>query len=168
MTAPENDMQISQDMVVSIHYTLTNKAGETIDSSVEHGEPLAYLHGHGNIVPGLENALTGKIAGDKLDVSVSPEEGYGEHYAELVQQVPREAFQGVDHLEPGMQFQADTGMGPRLFTITQIEGDNVTVDGNHPLAGEVLNFAVEITAVRAASEEELAHGHVHGEGGHDH
>ena len=104
-------MQISQDMVVSIHYTLTDKAGETIDSSVEHGEPLAYLHGHGNIVPGLENALTGKTIGDKFDVSVQPADGYGEHYAELVQQVPREAFEGVDHLEAGMQFQADTGMG---------------------------------------------------------
>jgi FKBP-type peptidyl-prolyl cis-trans isomerase SlyD len=168
MTAPETDMQISQDMVVSIHYTLTDKAGETIDSSVEHGEPLAYLHGHGNIVPGLENALTGKTIGDKFDVSVEPAEGYGEHYAELVQQVPREAFEGVEHLEPGMQFQADTGMGPRLFTITEVNGDTVTVDGNHPLAGEVLNFAIEVTAVRAASEEELSHGHVHGPGGHHH
>jgi len=161
-------MQISQDMVVSIHYTLTDKAGETIDSSVEGGEPLAYLHGHGNIVPGLENALTGKTIGDKFDVSVQPADGYGEHYAELVQQVPREAFEGVDHLEPGMQFQADTGMGPRLFTITEVNGDTVTVDGNHPLAGEVLNFAIEVTAVRAASEEELSHGHVHGPGGHHH
>jgi len=161
-------MQISQDMVVSIHYTLTDKAGETIDSSVEGGEPLAYLHGHGNIVPGLENALTGKTIGDKFDVSVEPAEGYGEHYAELVQQVPREAFEGVEHLEPGMQFQADTGSGPRLFTITEVNGETVTVDGNHPLAGEVLNFAIEVTAVRAASEEELSHGHVHGEGGHHH
>ncbi len=161
-------MQISQDMVVSIHYTLTDKAGETIDSSVEHGTPLAYLHGHGNIVPGLENALTGKTIGDKFDVSVAPAEGYGEHYAELVQQVPREAFEGVDHLETGMQFQADTGAGPRLFTITEVNGETVTVDGNHPLAGEVLNFAIEVTAVRAASEEELSHGHVHGEGGHHH
>lgn len=158
-------MQIAENMVVSIHYTLTNKAGEKVDSSVEHGEPMAYLHGHGNIVPGLENALTGKSAGDKFDVSVNPEDGYGEHHAELIQEVPREAFQGVDHLETGMQFQADTGAGPRLFTITKIEGDTVTVDGNHPLAGEVLNFAIEVTAVRAASEEELEHGHVHGEGG---
>lgn len=161
-------MKIAENMVVSIHYTLTNKAGETIDSSVEHGEPLAYLHGQGNIVPGLENALVGKAVGDKFDVSVNPEEGYGEHTAELVQEVPREAFQGVEELEPGMQFQADSGAGPRLFTITQIEGDTVTVDGNHPLAGEVLNFAIEVTDMRVATDEELQHGHAHGEGGHDH
>lgn len=161
-------MQIAENTVVSIHYTLTNAAGETLDSSLPGGEPLLYLHGHGNIVPGLENALTGKAAGDKLDVAVQPDEGYGEHHPQLIQDVPREAFEGVETLEPGMQFQADTGAGPRLFTITKVDGDQVTVDGNHPLAGEVLNFAVEITAVRAATDEELEHGHVHGEGGHHH
>lgn len=161
-------MQIAENMVVSIHYTLTNAAGETVDSSLQHGEPLAYLHGHSNIVPGLENALTGKAVGDKFDVSVNPEDGYGGHVDELIQEVPREAFQGVDELEPGMQFQADSGAGPRLFTITKIEGDTVTVDGNHPLAGQVLNFAIEVTDIRAATEEEMQHGHAHGEGGHEH
>lgn len=157
-------MQIAENTVVSIHYTLTNAAGETLDSSLPRGEPLLYLHGHGNIVPGLESALTGKASGDKLDVAVQPDEGYGEHHPQLIQDVPREAFEGVETLEPGMQFQADTGAGPRLFTITKVEGDQVTVDGNHPLAGEVLNFAVEITEVRAATDEEIEHGHVHGEG----
>ncbi|MGB1220725.1 MAG: FKBP-type peptidyl-prolyl cis-trans isomerase, partial [Alcanivoracaceae bacterium] len=126
------------------------------------------LHGHGNIIPGLENALVGKAAGDKMDVTVEPAEGYGERHEQLIQQVPRTAFEGVDTLEPGMQFQAETGMGPRLFTITEVGGEEVTVDGNHPLAGETLNFAVEVTEVREASAEELEHGHVHGPEGHDH
>lgn len=161
-------MQISQDKVVSIHYTLTGADGETLDSSRGRGEPLAYLHGHGNIIPGLENALTGKSAGDTLNVQVAPAEGYGERYEQLVQQVPRSAFEGVDTLEPGMQFQAETGMGVRLFTITEVQGDQVTIDGNHPLAGQTLNFDVEVTEVRDASPEELEHGHVHGPGGHEH
>lgn len=161
-------MQIANDKVVAIHYTLTNAAGETLDSSVERGEPLAYLHGHGNIIPGLENALLGKAAGDKLNVEVAPGEGYGERHDQLIQQVPRSAFEGVDHLEPGMQFQAETGMGVRLFTITEVGEGEVTIDGNHPLAGETLHFAVEITEVRDASAEEIEHGHVHGEGGHHH
>lgn len=161
-------MQIAENKVVYIHYTLTNQTGEVLDSSVERGEPLGYLHGHGNIIPGLENALTGKTSGEKLDVTVEPAEGYGDRHDQLVQQVPREAFEGVDELQPGMQFQADTGMGPRLFTITKVEDEQITVDGNHPLAGETLSFSVEITDVRDASEEELEHGHVHGPGGHEH
>src|SRR5690606_3192497 len=161
-------MQIANDKVVAIHYTLTNTAGETLDSSVERGDPLTYLHGHGNIIPGLENALLGKAAGDKLNVEVAPGEGYGERHDQLIQQVPRSAFEGVDHLEPGMQCQAETGMGVRLFTITEVGDDEVTNDGNHPLAGETLHFAEEITEVRDASAEEIEHGHVHGEGGHHH
>jgi len=162
-------MQISENSVVSIHYTLTNKTGETIDSSIERGEPLAYLHGAGNIIPGLENALVGKAAGDKLDVTVTPEEGYGERHEQLIQQVPKTAFEGnEENLQPGMQFQAQTEAGPRIFTITAVDGDDVTVDGNHPLAGQRLNFQVKIVAIRDASQEEVAHGHVHGEGGHHH
>ena len=162
-------MQISENSVVSIHYTLTNKTGETIDSSIERGEPLAYLHGAGNIIPGLENALVGKAAGDKLDVTVTPEEGYGERHEQLIQQVPKTAFEGnEENLQPGMQFQAQTEAGPRIFTITAVEGEEVTVDGNHPLAGQRLNFQVKIVAIRDASQEEVAHGHVHGEGGHHH
>ena len=162
-------MQISENAVVSMHYTLTNAAGQTIDSSHERGEPLAYLQGHGNIIPGLENALVGKAVGDKLDVTVKPEEGYGERHEQLIQQVPKSAFEGnEDNLQPGMQFQAQSEAGPRIFTITAVEGDQVTVDGNHPLAGETLTFAVEIMDVREASAEELEHGHVHGPGGHEH
>lgn len=161
-------MQIAQNSVVAIHYTLTNNAGEVIDTSRDHGEPLVYLQGHGNLIPGLESQLAGKTAGDNLSAVVQPADGYGERVEELIQEVPREAFTGVDELEPGMQFQADTAAGPRLFTITDIQGETVTVDGNHPLAGEVLNFAVEVVSVREASAEEIEHGHVHGEGGHHH
>jgi FKBP-type peptidyl-prolyl cis-trans isomerase SlyD len=160
-------MQITQDAVVSIHYTLTNDKGETLDSSAG-GEPLAYLHGNGNLIPGLESALNGKQAGDKLSVKVSPAEAYGEYDKELVQRVPRRSFKGVSDIRVGMQFQVQSQAGPRMVTVTQIAGDMVTVDGNHALAGQALNFEVEITDVRAATEEELAHGHVHGPGGHHH
>lgn len=160
-------MQIAQNSVVAFHYTLTNDAGEVLDSS-EGREPLTYLHGAGNIIPGLEKQLEGRTPGDKLQAKVAPEEGYGEVQPQLVQEVPRDAFQGVDSVEPGMQFQAQTQGGPLMVTVTQVEGDTVTVDGNHPLAGQSLNFDVEIAEVREASEEEVEHGHVHGEGGHEH
>ena len=160
-------MQIAQNSVVAFHYTLTNDAGEVLDSS-EGRQPLTYLHGAGNIIPGLERQLEGRAAGDKLNVAVSPEEGYGEVQPQLVQEVPRDAFQGVDNVEPGMQFQADTQGGPLMVTVTKVDNDTVTVDGNHPLAGQKLNFDVEIATVRAASEEEVQHGHVHGEGGVEH
>jgi len=160
-------MQISENSVVSFHYTLTDSTGKVIDSS-QGNEPLTYLHGVGQIVPGLENALVGKTAGDKLDVEVAAEDGYGEHQEFMVQQVPREAFQGVDVIEPGMQFQAQTPQGGMTVTVTAVDDATVTVDGNHPLAGQVLFFAVEVVSVREASAEEREHGHVHGAGGHHH
>ncbi|MFO8044429.1 MAG: peptidylprolyl isomerase [Halomonas sp.] len=160
-------MLIAQNSVVAFHYTLTNETGEVLDSS-EGREPLTYLHGAGNIIPGLEKELEGRQAGDKLSAVVAPGEGYGEKQEQLVQEVPRDAFQGVEGIEPGMQFQAQTQGGPLMVTVTSVEGDTVTVDGNHPLAGQTLNFAVEIASVREASEEEIEHGHVHGEGGHQH
>jgi FKBP-type peptidyl-prolyl cis-trans isomerase SlyD len=159
-------MQIADQCVASFHYTLTNDRGDVLDRSSD--EPLAYLHGGGNIIPGLEKALAGKQAGDKLEVTVQPAEGYGEKRQELIQQVPRQAFQGIDEIEPGMSFSAQSNAGPMRVTVTAVQGDQVTVDGNHPLAGETLHFAVEITEVRAASAEELEHGHVHGPGGHQH
>jgi FKBP-type peptidyl-prolyl cis-trans isomerase SlyD len=161
-------MNIADDKVVLIHYTLKDDAGAVLDSS-DGGEPLAYIHGQGNIIPGLEKALEGRSAGDKLDVKVEPAEGYGVRDEKLIQQVPRRAFGGVPNVKPGMQFQAQTSGGhARTVTVTRIVGDMVTVDGNHPLAGENLNFAVEVTEVRDATEEELSHGHVHGPGGHHH
>lgn len=159
-------MQIADQCVACFHYTLTNDRGEVLDRSSD--EPLAYLHGGGNIIPGLEKALAGKQVGDKLEVTVDPTQGYGEKRPELIQQVPREAFQGIDQIETGMSFSAQSNAGPMRVTVTAVDGDQITVDGNHPLAGETLHFAVEITEVRAASAEELEHGHVHGPGGHHH
>ena len=160
-------MSIETNHVVSIHYTLKGDAGEVIDSSLG-GQPLAYLHGHGNLVPGLERELTGKSAGDKLQVKIPPADGYGEYDPQLVQRVPRRAVKGVANVRVGMRLQAQTGQGPRPVTVTHITGDMVTLDCNHPLAGKHLNFDVEIAAVRAATEEELSHGHVHGPDGHHH
>jgi FKBP-type peptidyl-prolyl cis-trans isomerase SlyD len=160
-------MQIAERTVASFNYTLTNDAGEVIDSS-EGRSPLAYLHGAGNIVPGLEKEMAGRKAGDRFDVVVAPEDGYGQPNPMLVQTVPREAFQGVDTIEVGMEFQAQTPQGPLSVVVAKVDADNVTVDGNHPLAGKTLHFAIEVTDVRDASVEELAHGHVHGPGGHHH
>jgi FKBP-type peptidyl-prolyl cis-trans isomerase SlyD len=160
-------MQVAADKVVVIHYTLKNAAGQVLDSS-EGGDPLAYIHGSGNIIPGLEEALEGKVAGDRLNVSIAPDKAYGMHSAELVQQVPKRAFQGVGQVQEGMRFTAQTEHGPRQVVVTRVIGDMVTVDGNHPLAGQTLNFDVEIAEVRDASQEELEHGHVHGPGGHHH
>jgi FKBP-type peptidyl-prolyl cis-trans isomerase SlyD len=154
-------MTIANGKVVSIHYTLTNDDGETIDSS-QGGEPLTYLHGAGNIIPGLENGLVGKSRGDKLCVKVEPELGYGPHVPEMVQEVPLSAFEGIDSIEPGMTFQAaaEDGHTQRVM-VTEVTGDTVIVDGNHPLAGQNLTFDVTVVDIRDASAEEIAHRHVH-------
>lgn len=154
-------MKIAENCVVSFHYTLTDEDGQTLDTS-DGREPLAYLHGHNGIIPGLENELAGKGQGDSLQVVVKPEDGYGEFNPQLLQQVPREAFQGVESIEPGMQFQAQGEGGQvQMVTVREVTDEAVTVDGNHPLAGQVLNFDVTIESVREASAEELEHGHVH-------
>jgi len=160
-------MSIAPDQVVSIHYTLKNDAGEVLDSSAD-GQPLTYLHGHGNLIPGLERELTGKNTGDKLQVKIAPAEGYGEYDKGLVQRVPRRTLKGVPNVRVGLRLQAQTEHGARAVTVTQLTGDLVTLDGNHPLAGQHLNFDVEVGEVRAATAEELAHGHVHGPDGHHH
>lgn len=160
-------MQVAENKVVYIHYTLTNNAGETLDSS-SGGEPLAYLHGFGNIISGLEKALVGKEAGDNVNVVIDPEDAYGERSDQLIQDVPREALQNIEDLQEGMQLQAQTEQGVQVFTVTSVGVEKVTLDANHPLAGETLTFDVEITEIRDASSEELEHGHVHGAGGHQH
>ena len=160
-------MSITHDQVVSIHYTLRDDAGEVIDASAADA-PLAYLHGHGNLIPGLERELTGKSAGDRLQVKIAARDGYGEYDSALVQRVPRRALKGVPNLKVGMRLQTQGGHGARAVTVTQVVGDMVTLDGNHPLAGKNLNFEVQIAAVRVATAEELTHGHVHAPGGHHH
>jgi FKBP-type peptidyl-prolyl cis-trans isomerase SlyD len=160
-------MLIESDKVIFIHYTLTNDAGKVIDSSSGH-EPMAYLHGSGNIVAGLERALEGRRIGDKFQVSVAPADGYGERDEALLQQVPRRSFKGMGEIKTGMQFQSNTPQGMRVFSVLRIAGDMVTLDGNHPLAGETLHFAIEVTGIRDATAEEIEHGHIHGPGGHHH
>jgi FKBP-type peptidyl-prolyl cis-trans isomerase SlyD len=160
-------MGICKDKVVAIDYKLTGEQGQVLDTS-EGRQPLSYIHGAGNLIPGLEQALEGKESGDKLNVSLPPEQAYGDRDEKLVQAVPRSAFEGAPELKPGMQFQANTNLGPRLLTIVDVAPEQITVDANHPLAGMPLNFDVTIRDVREATNEEISHGHVHGPGGHHH
>jgi FKBP-type peptidyl-prolyl cis-trans isomerase SlyD len=160
-------MTIEKDKVVEINYTLKDKDGNVIDAS--NGQPLAYLQGHGNLIPGLEKELEGKEVGDKFTVTIPAAEAYGERNDALVQKgVPKEMFQGVDNLEVGMRFEAQSEQGMHSVEITEVTDEGVTVDGNHPLAGQDLTFDIEVMGVRDATEEELQHGHAHGAGGHEH
>lgn len=160
-------MQISADKVVLIDYTLTNDNAETLDSS-KGRDPLAYMHGKGQIIPGLEKALEGKAAGDVLEVTIPAAEAYGERHEDRVATVPRTNIQGPGELTVGMQLHTRGEGGPSVVTVTQIDEETVTVDANHPLAGQTLHFAVTIKEVRDATAEEISHGHVHGPGGHHH
>jgi len=160
-------MQVAKNTVVSIDYTLTDEAGTVLDSS-QGQAPLAYIQGAGNIIPGLEEALEGKQAGEQLKVSVSPEKGYGERNEAMTQKVPRNMFDTQQEIKPGMRFHAESENGTHTVTVTAVDEENVPVDGNHPLAGKTLNFDVNIVEVREATEDELSHGHVHGPGGHEH
>ncbi len=153
---------VADDKVVIFHYTLTNDDGEVIDSS-EGGEPLPYLHGAGNIVPGLEKEMVGKGPGDKFEVRVTPEEGYGEPQGDGPQPIPRENFPDGMPIEPGMPFPAELPTGQQVMLwVVEVNDESVLVDLDHPLAGEHLNFAIEVVGVRDANEDELAHGHPHG------
>lgn len=160
-------MEIAADRVVTIHYTLKDDGGAVLDSSAG-GEPLAYIQGHGNLVSGLEKALEGKQGGNTLAVVVAPADGYCKRDEALIQRVPKRSLQGAGDIKKGMQFQTRTEDGMRLFTVTAVIGDMVTLDGNHPLADQTLHFDVEVVSVREATTEELEHGHVHGAGGHHH
>jgi FKBP-type peptidyl-prolyl cis-trans isomerase SlyD len=160
-------MRVEKDKVVSIDYTLTDAKGKVIDSS-KGKAPLPYIHGAGNIIKGLESALEGKQVGDELKVTVPPEQGYGVRDEKLVAVVPRDSFKGIKRVERGMQFQASQGGQTRTVTVVGFQGDDVKVDANHPLAGQALNFEVKVVEIRDAQAEELAHGHVHGPGGHHH
>lgn len=152
---------VGDNLVVSMHYKLTDEQGNVLDSS-EGAEPMKYLHGAKNIIPGLEKALTGKVTGDTCQVKVDPAEGYGEIIDDLIQEVEKSAFQGVEEIEVGMGFEAkgESGQVQRII-VKKVDGDKITVDANHPLAGMVLNFDIEIIDVRDATKEEIDHGHVH-------
>lgn len=161
-------MKITTNSVVSLDYTLKNNKGEVLDSS-EGRAPLVYLHGVGALIPGLENAIEGLSKGDVKNVVVQPEDGYGTRSEEMIHVVPANGFQGdISELQIGLQVQLDTEQGPTIATIAKVENDEVTLDLNHPLAGEVLTFDITVADVRTATPDELAHGHVHGAGGHQH
>ncbi|EPX65180.1 FKBP-type peptidyl-prolyl cis-trans isomerase SlyD [Cystobacter fuscus DSM 2262] len=161
-------MKIAKDSVVSIEYRLHLGDGEVVDES-EPGEPLEYLHGHDEIVPGLEKALEGKTKGESLKVVVSPEEGYGEIDPDGVEEVPRSEFPAEMEIKPGAILSATDHEGDEVdFLVKEVKGDTIIVDFNHPFAGKTLHFEVKVHNVRAATKEELEHGHAHGEHGHDH
>ncbi|WP_219012098.1 peptidylprolyl isomerase [Shewanella algae] len=165
-------MQITQHSAVTIHYRLTDAKGQLIESSFE-ADPMVYLHGMENLIPGLEKALEGKSKGDTLEVTIEAEEAYGPYHDGLRQEVPLEAFGDIQDIVPGMRFIAETEMGQRPVQVTEVLDNSVIVDGNHPLAGQSLTFNVEVMDVREATAEEVAHGHIHAHGGcgghgHDH
>lgn len=164
-------MHITADNVVSFHYRLSETQGELLESS-ENAEPTLYLHGHGNLLPGLEEALEGKQAGDKFEVNLTPEQGYGQRKEGAIQRIPikhlRDHAALKNKLKPGMRVAVNTEQGPWDAVVMKVGKFNVDIDSNHPLAGKELTFAIEVVDVRAATADELAHGHAHGAGGHHH
>ncbi len=160
-------MMIAKNKVVAIDYKLTDRDGKLIDSSDGQG-PLYYIQGIGNLIPGLESALEGKKSGDSLKVSIPPKDAYGERNESLCQKVPRDQFDTMEKIEVGMQFEVETDNGEVVVSVVEVSDESVTVDGNHPLAGVELHFDVTVKEIREATAEEMAHGHVHGPGGHHH
>ncbi|MBL4755752.1 MAG: peptidylprolyl isomerase [Flavobacteriales bacterium] len=160
-------MEIQDNRVVQMHYTLKDDGGSVIDTS-DGKDPLTYMHAEGSIIPGLFRAITGKKVGEKVSVVVKPDEGYGHQDDNMIQQVPRDAFKGMEDLAVGVKVQAETEQGIQVATVTDVKETEVTIDLNHPLAGVTLHFDVEIVDIREATEEEISHGHVHGPGGHQH
>ncbi|MCW2481681.1 peptidylprolyl isomerase [Candidatus Symbiopectobacterium sp. NZEC135] len=160
-------MKVAKNLVVSLAYQVRTEDGVLVDESPVSA-PLDYLHGQGSLISGLEKALEGREVGEKFDVAVGSNDAYGEYDENLVQRVPKDVFMGVDELQVGMRFLADTDQGQVPVEITEVEDDHVVVDGNHMLAGQNLKFNVEVVAIREATEEEIAHGHVHGEHDHHH
>ena len=157
-------MKIKNDLVVSIHFGVAEVDGNALDST-ENGAPLEYIQGSHYLVPGLEAELEGKEVGDKFDIKLEPEQAYGPFQEVLVQEVPRSLFEGIDTIEVGMSFQAESDQGPRTVEVTAVNDETVSIDANHPLAGMSLQFVGEVVGIRIATPEELAHGHIHAEGG---
>lgn len=154
-------MEIGKDKVVSIDYTLKDDQGEVLDTSQDR-DPLSFIFGNGTIIKGLENALEGKETGDEVSVNIGPQDGYGEYDESLIVDVPKEKFQDPDNLQEGMQVQAQSQDGQvQILTVKEIKDETVTLDANHPLAGQNLHFDVKVAEVRDATQEELDHGHAH-------
>ncbi len=160
-------MKIEDGKVAMIHYSLKNESGETIDST-QNAQPMGYLHGHNNLMPGLEKALNGKDEGEKFAVSLAPEDAFGPHDDKHVRQIPKDQFDNLDELKVGMHLQVKSPQGSQIVTVKAVTEENVTVDFNHPLAGQTLHFDIEVLEVRDATAEELEHGHIHGQGGCSH
>lgn len=160
-------MQITKDKVVQFHYIIKDESGEQVDTSTT-GDPMAYLHGHNNMIVGVENALEGKTTGDKFSVTVEPKDGYGERQEDAIQRIPTKHLQGAKVWKPGMVAVVHTEQGARQVTVVKTGRFMVTCDLNPPLAGKTLDFDIEVVDVRDATEEEISHGHAHGVGGHQH
>jgi FKBP-type peptidyl-prolyl cis-trans isomerase SlyD len=160
-------MKIAENKVIIMHYAVSDSEDTLIDSSYDH-KPLAVIHGTGYLIQGLEDALIGHQAGDKFEVEVAPEQAYGERFDDYVQTVPKAMFESIEDLAVGSQLRATTDDGEQTVIVIDVQDDEITVDGNHPLAGIALKFDVDILEVRDATEDELTHGHVHGEGGCGH
>ncbi len=164
-------MKISNNKIASLGYTLKNDDGQVLDKA-DKEHPFLYMHGTGGIIKGLEKALDDKSTNDSFNLIVAPEDAYGERDVNLTEAVPRTMFEGIDDKElvAGAQFHAQTAQGAQIISIASVEGDTINIDANHPLAGETLHFEVEVLDVRDATEDEIAHGHPHMEGGcgHDH
>jgi FKBP-type peptidyl-prolyl cis-trans isomerase SlyD len=160
-------MQVENGSVVSFHYTLSDAEGNIIETNRD-GDAAIYLHGANNIVPSLERAFAGKQAGDHIELTLAPAESYGERKENAVERVPAKYLKGAGKLQPGQAVQLQTKDGPMLVTVVKVGKFSVDVDTNHPLAGRTLSYSIDIADVRAASDEEKAHGHAHGVGGHQH
>lgn len=164
-------MQVSKDHVVSFHYSLKDSDGNELENSAG-GDPVAYLQGHGNIIPGLEQGMEGRSEEEVFSITVQPKDGYGERQDAAVQRIPLKHLHGskkeLANLKPGAVVSINTEQGAKQVVVIKAGKFNVDVDTNHPLAGKTLTFEIEIQSIRAASEEEIAHGHAHGVGGHHH
>lgn len=160
-------MIVENKKVVSFHYTLRNADGEQLETSRDK-QAMSYLHGVRNIIPGLEKAMAGKAVGDEFEVTLAPAEAYGERKPNSIQRIPAKRFNNAKRLQPGQLVSIQTRQGQTQGVVVKVGRFNVDVDVNHPLAGQTLTFEIEITDIRDASEEETAHGHVHGPGGVEH
>ncbi len=167
LTATENPMSIEKNQVVLFHYSVRDEQDNVVENS-HGGEPNAYLHGHGGIIKGLEEALEGRDAGDTFSVTVTPDKAYGPRKADAIQRVPIKHLMGAKRWKPGMVAQVQTEQGPRHVVVAKVGHKFADVDTNHPMAGRTLTFDIEVIDVRAATPEELSHGHAHGPGGHHH